>query len=242
MVNSARRRKAKRIAEKLVIARAALAEYDVNTIEEILKRGECSSVPDGMRGESDGTGGPSTATSVESSALYGLPGDVGSDYEEKPDDWDGHIPHDPTGLSIIEIWGRIDEVVSICKILDKRRQVVIHSGDGRRARKSKVGYCSACGRLVIGEDNDRLRSGYCDRVSAEAAPWSGCYRLWDEQHRPDRLGFENWVKSQMAIQAEQRARDDAEARANVPVAQLPTTTLPNSKKERPEVAPATLGA
>ncbi len=236
--SNSRRRKAKRIAEKIVVARSILAEFDIGTIEEILRRGEFVAGADGMRGEADGTGGPDKTTSVESAALYGLPGDREEDVDN-PDNWNDHIPYDRMGDTIVETVARLDEVVSLAKILDKNRQVIIHAADGRRARPQKVGHCQACGRLVIGEGNERLRSGYCDYTSDPEVLWSGCYRRYVDQKRPDRLGFERWVASQMALQAEQRARDDAERRhtARIPASQPGPIALPNSTIEPPELSP-----
>ena len=67
--------------------------------------------------------------------------------------------------------------------------------DGRRGRETTIAQCQACGRDVSGAENDRLRSGYCDRASGVA--WSGCVRLWYDQGRPDRPSFERWVRGEL---------------------------------------------
>lgn len=216
-----RKRRAEKLASKVVEARAVLAAFDVLTIAEILRRGERAAIPDGLNPVSlEGGGGQSESTSVESAALRGLG-------EDGPDNWNMHIQPDPIGEHIAEIVQRLDEVFDNTKILDKRRQAVIHSADGRKGRQPTIGYCEACHRVVPGSDADRLRSGYCDRVSG--VPWSGCYRMWIDQGRPDRLGFERWVASQMAIRAEEMTRAEAEARhAGGITTKLPKVPLPNS--------------
>lgn len=226
------RKKADKIASKVIEARAILAMFDAKTIAEILRRGERSNVPDGMKLVSlEPGGGSSRDSSVESSALRGLPGDRPDD-KDTADDWSRHVPPDPIGEHIRDILQRLDEVFDLARILDKRRQVVIHQADSRKGRQTLVGHCQACHRVVPGSDKDRLRSGYCNYVAE--LPWSGCYRMWISQEKPDRLRFERWVASQMAIRAEQVVRAEAEARhATGVVTKMPKVKLPNSAIEQP---------
>ena len=199
-----RRRKAERIATKLEQVRSDLRKFDVDTLVEIMRRGERAAIPDGhkARGGDGGRVGSSDTTSVESAALRGLSQDDQAQWVEndagqlvRAENWTRHIQADPIGDAIEDIFQRLDEVIDIAKILDKKRQVVIHSADGRRGRESTLTQCQACGRDVPGTEVDRLRSGYCESVAGLL--WSGCYRKWVGQERPDRLAFERWVGDEL---------------------------------------------
>ena len=223
------KRRADKLAAKVVEARAVLALFDALTIAEILRRGERAAIPDGMNPVSlEAAGGTAESTSVEAHALRGLT-------EDGDDNWNRHIQPDPIGEYIAEIFQRLDEVFDNVRILDKRRQVVVFSADGLKGRQPAIDYCQACKRVVPGSAVDRLRSGYCDRVAD--VDWSGCYRMWLEQGRPDRLAFERWITNAMMTQAEKLARVAALARhKSGAVAKLPAAKLPNSDIERPKTA------
>lgn len=62
------------------------------------------------------------------------------------------------------------------------------SADERRPRHSGSGACLACGHDCTGTDNDRLRSGYCNR----------CRMRWERAGRPDRGAFERQVHAELA--------------------------------------------
>lgn len=62
-------------------------------------------------------------------------------------------------------------------------QVVVHADPTsaeRKVRRPGSGPCGACGRIVAGTSNDRLRSGWC----------AACYQAWVRADRPDRGLFE----------------------------------------------------
>lgn len=135
------------------------------------------------------------STLVESAALRGLPG---AD-DDRKDDWRRHEQPDPVGQLIEECLAEFDTMARASRRFEVKLMRILNAGDGRRGRQSSLGQCQACGRDVPGTSVDRLRSGYCDRVAGPPVgpAWSGCYRMWIDQGRPDRVRFEQWVQGEI---------------------------------------------
>lgn len=103
---------------------------------------------------------------------------------------------DPVGDAIEELCAELVELHGLARRIRQKASYVLRSAETARGRVSSLqGKCRACERDVVGSEGDRLRSGYCDYAAGEA--WSGCYRKWLEQGRPDRLAYEAWVKAEM---------------------------------------------
>lgn len=172
---------------------------------DLLRRREAGTENDSLRSrryDAGGAGGNSELTQTETAALRGLPGDDETD--DAKDDWRYHEQPDPVGKLIEEALAEFDAMARASRKFEVKLMRILNAADGRRGRQSSLGQCQACGRDVPGSSVDRLRSGYCDRVAGPPVgpAWSGCYRKWCDQGRPDRVAFETWVASQLEIDGE----------------------------------------
>lgn len=184
----------------------SLVRFDQKMLLDLLRRREAGTENDSLRSrryDGGGGGGNSSDTQTEAAALRGLPEDAESaelaGHEVRPDDWRYSDQPDPVGMLIEEALAEFDVMARAARKFEVKLMRILNAGDGRRGRQSSLGQCQACGRDVPGTTIDRLRSGYCDRVAGPPVgpPWSGCYRKWVDQGRPDRPRFEVWVKAQV---------------------------------------------
>ena len=207
--------RAERIVRDLDEARRVLAIFDVVVICDLLRRAQCSHVPDGYPVSSRGSevhGGSSEWAVLDTATArirYDQVQCLMAEREQAMEAGDvqrarmldrqiaeiGHVEPDPIGDDIEEIFGTLTEITGGAKRVNRLYQVVVHAGDALKGRPSTVDHCRACERVVAGTTADRLRSGYC----------SGCYSAWIRDGRPDRLRFER------ARREELQARGDRES-------------------------------
>lgn len=179
-----RKKQAEHLSRKVESAMVMLAKFDQATITELLRRGEQSPEPDGFPGGGYGNGGKSSdvTTSTEAAALRGLPNATKKDANGNivnnpdPDDWSRHVVLDPIGDFISEIIERLTETYDIARILDKRRQVVLHAADSKRGREPVSAPCRICH----------------EAAAVKGAMCTNDYNDWHDHGSPDRLLWEMW--------------------------------------------------
>lgn len=163
---------------------------------------------------------PSENTQTESAALRGLSDKdpavwVVNEHGQKVrvENWRGHDIPDPVMALTDKALEQIDIMARASRTLEKTLAKILNAGELADKDRKSQGVCGACSRPVphigLSVDTDRLVSGYCDRVGGPA--WSGCYRKWLDQGRPDRPSFERWVQNE--ILAMQEAEHEATLKA-----------------------------
>lgn len=150
-------------------------------------------------------------TLVEGAALRGLsetePAQwVTNEHGQKVrvENWRGHDQPDPVGKLAEKALEQLDIMARAARTFEKTLAKILNAGELADKDRKSQGVCGGCKRPVphvgLSIDVDRLVSGYCDRVAGPA--WSGCYRHWLGQGRPDRPAFERWVQDEMLALAE----------------------------------------
>lgn len=171
-------------------AASVLGGITPHVLADLQRRREATAQADGFKSGNYGSGGESTST--ESAALSGLPDD-----DDARDDWRRHTRPDYIGGNIEKALAKLDEATLALRACDRFLQPVLHAADAKQGRRLSIGICNACGRDVPGTSNDRLKSGYC--TSVKGIDPSGCYEQWIGEGRPDRLRFEQVVKTGSAL-------------------------------------------
>lgn len=200
-----------RVGEQTKIAGKEV-RFNQTMMLDLLRRRESGTESDGLRSRSydgAGGGGSSELTQTEAAALRGLPGDKPGD--DGPDNWSNHEVPDPIGRRIERALEHLDTAARSLRNFEEELGRILNAGARAGERPSQIGAgpCHACGRDVPGTAADRLRSSYCDR--AADLLWSGCYRIWLERGRPDRMAFERWVQGEIIVRREALAAESSTA-------------------------------
>jgi hypothetical protein len=153
-------------------------------LQDLMTRAEISSKPDGYSRGAGGekVGGGGTADSTQANAIARLedvcsrcddekhshPGlfvlDDGRKVTCRACGGSGRRWADPLSDAVDELLERLGVVSRLCKIIDRKRELVLGAASGARGRVSSLqGSCLVCEAEVSGSANDRLKRGMCNK-------------------------------------------------------------------------------
>jgi hypothetical protein len=102
----------------------------------------------------------------------------------------GHTMSDPVLVGIGEFFAELTEAHAVLVRLSRRAKALMTVAEERRGRESSIDTCRACGRMVTGAEQDRLRQGACPACYQS-------YRRWAEgQDDPSWVRFISQTRPQ----------------------------------------------